>query len=214
MRGIRGVTGAGRRERALTRCSSAVRICGPSWLTLPAPSVITRSPSPACATTAAIAAGKSADVSHLRPADFCGEILRRDAGDWLFTGGIDGQDRHGIGIFECAAELFHQVFRARVAVRLKDHVNVPVSALAGGSKRGANLGGMMAVVVNHGNAAHYAFTLEAPVDAAIVVEPFGDLLRRNFKLARNGHGGCRVQNVVTAGNMQFKRAERPIRSVH
>ncbi len=82
------------------------------------------------------------------------------------------------------------------------------------AKRGANLSGMMAVVIDDGNAAHYAFTLEAPIDTAIVVEPFGDLLRRNFKLARDCHGGCRVQNVVTAGNMQFKRAERSICRVH
>jgi hypothetical protein len=43
-----------------------------------------------------------------------------------------------------------------------------VAALARRGQRGANLGGMVAVVVHHGDAARLAALLEAPVDAAKV----------------------------------------------
>ena len=44
------------------------------------------------------------------------------------------------------------------------------SALARGGQRGANLGGMVAVVVDHGDAVGRASQLEATIDAAEVFE--------------------------------------------
>jgi hypothetical protein len=65
-------------------------------------------------------------------------------------------------------ELVQKIERARVPVRLKDDMDALVAALAGGGQGGANLGGVVAVVVHHGDAARLAALLEAAVDAAKV----------------------------------------------
>ena len=52
-----------------------------------------------------------------------------------------------------AGELIQKIKSTRVPVGLEDDVDLAVAALAGGGEGGANLGGMVAVVVDHGDAA-------------------------------------------------------------
>ena len=137
-----------------------------------------------------------------------GETLGGDAGDRLFAGGVDGQDDDCVGVAECGAELFEQIAGAGVAVRLEDDMDAFVSALARGSERGANFRGMVAVVVDDGDAAGLTTLLEATVDAAETAEAFGDFFGRDFELVRDGYGGGGVEHVVAAGHVQIERAER------
>jgi len=65
-------------------------------------------------------------------------------------------------------------------VRLKDHVDALESALARRSQSGANLRGMMAVVVDYAYAARPAFVLEAAIHTGKVLQPFTDAVRRNI----------------------------------
>ena len=99
-------------------------------------------------------------------------------------------------------------------VGLEDDVDLPVAALARRGQRGANLRGMVAVVVHHRNAARLAALLEAPVHAAKVAEPLGNLFRRNLKLVRDGHRGRGVQHIVASGHVQLEGPQRPARRVH
>src|ERR1035437_5183484 len=145
---------------------------------------------------------------HLRPLDAAGQPLRRHAGDGLLAGGVDGQDDDGVCISKCATELVEEVQGARVPVGLEDDVDAPVAAFAGSGQGGANLSRMVAVVVHHGDAAHLAALLEAPVHAAKVMEPLGDLVCGNLELVGNGHRGGGVEHVVATGYVQLKGTER------
>ena len=64
-----------------------------------------------------------------------------------------GRTMHRIGIGEGAGEFLEQITRARVAVGLEDHVDAAIAALARCGQGGADLGGMVAVVVDDGDAA-------------------------------------------------------------
>ncbi len=229
--GIRGVTGEEQRseteikgarerghkdQRAEIRAfaSSAARICGASWLTLPAPRVRIRSPSCAAAATARTAAAKSGANSTRGPLNALGEPLRRHAGNRLLAGRVDGQHDHRVGVAKCASELVQKISGARVPVRLEDDVNLAAAARARSGQRGANLGGMVAVVVDNRHAARLAALLEAPVDAAKVAETLGNFSGCDLKLPRNGDGGRGVEHIVPAGHVQLERPQRPRGGVH
>ena len=132
--------------------------------------------------------------------DFCGQILSGDAGDGLFAGGVNGKDADSIGVSKCTAELVQKIKGAGVAVGLEEDVDLAVAALAGGGEGGANFGGMVAVVVDHGDAAGGATKLKAPINSSEVIEARGDLIGGNFKLAGDGNGGGGVEDVVAARN--------------
>jgi hypothetical protein len=55
-------------------------------------------------------------------------------------------------------------------VRLEYNVDLAESALAGGGEGGADLGGMVAVVVDHAYAGGRASQLESAIDSAEVFE--------------------------------------------
>ena len=85
---------------------------------------------------------------------------------------------------------------------------MPVTAFAGGGEGGANLSGVVAVIVDDGDAASLAAKLEAPVDSAETAEAFGNLIRVHAELMGDGDGGSGVEDVVASGNMEFEGTER------
>ena len=95
---------------------------------------------------------------------FFDEDCRRHARDRSFRSGVDIGDVYAIGLMKGAREIIHQRLRARVAVRLEQHVDTLKAAGARGRESGANLGGVVAVVVDHGDAALGATHLKAAVD--------------------------------------------------
>ena len=96
-------------------------------------------------------------------------------------------------------------------MRLEDHVDLAVSALAGRGQRRPNLGGMVAVVVDDADAAGFAAQLKAAVHAAKVFQRLADMVDRNVQADADGYRGGRIQNVVKSGNVQAKFAEITLR---
>jgi len=151
---------------------------------------------------------------NLRALDACGQALGCYAGDGFFAGCVDGQDYNSIGIRERTTKLVQKIKGSGEPVRLEDDMNVLVAALAGCGQCGANLGGMVAVIVDDGDAARLATQLETPVHAAKVAEAFCDLVRCNTELMGDGYSGGGVEDVVAAGDIQFKRPKQPCGSGH
>ena len=99
-------------------------------------------------------------------------------------------------------------------MRLEDHMDAALRALACGGERGANFSGMVAVVVDHRDASRRSALLEAAIDTAKIGESLGNLFRLDSKLPRDGHRRSRVQYIVPARNMQLEWTERPGGRVH
>src|ERR1700677_3625933 len=92
------------------------------------------------------------------------QCLAGDPLDGRFRRGVDIQHVDYVGLVKALRELVHQMLRARVAVRLEHSVNAAKLAELRGGECSPNLSGMMAVVVDHGDAAGLATHLKAAVD--------------------------------------------------
>src|ERR1035437_10085251 len=92
-------------------------------------------------------------------------------------------------------------------MRLEQHVNAPEPAQAGAVERGADLGGVVSVIVHHGDAAFLAAQLEAAIDAAEGSQPFADGVGLDFEFHGDGDGGHGIEHVVAAGDAQREPAE-------
>jgi len=133
--------------------------------------------------------GEIRRAGDLGALDAGGEALGGDALDGLFAGSVDGQDSEGVCVPEGGGKLGHEVGGAGVTVGLEEDVDALVTALAGGGEGGANLGGVVAVIVNDGDAGGFALALEAAVHAAEVSQAFGDLFGGDGELVGDGDGG-------------------------
>ena len=102
--------------------------------------------------------------------------FRSDAGKRLFAGSVDRQHEYAVRVGERSAKLVEQVAGAAIAMRLEDNVNASMTAFARGGKCSANLGGVVAVVVDHGNAARLSANLKTPINAAKKLEMSGSYL--------------------------------------
>src|SRR5713226_6731517 len=92
-------------------------------------------------------------------------------------------------------------------MRLEDHMDLAITALPGCCQRGANLGGMMSVVINHAHPSGLAAQLEAAVHPAKVLERGTDLL--DLDIEANSHRNCRrgIQNIVRTGHVETELAK-------
>ena len=82
-----------------------------------------------------------------------------------------------------------------------------IPARAGGGESGANLRGMMAVIVDHGHAALRAAHLKSPVDATESCQRLANRLDRNLEFQADSDRGGGVQHVVRAGDVQVEAAQ-------
>src|SRR5262249_19210871 len=108
-----------------------------------------------------MARGLAAPLLNRRHDAFAGH-----SGNGSFAGRINIQDENAVGIGKSRAEVIEQVTRASIAVRLEDDVDVLEPALAGSRQGGADLSGMVAVVVNHAHARGMSTQLETAVHSA------------------------------------------------
>src|SRR5437588_604122 len=127
-----------------------------------------------------------------------------DAGNGWFAGRIYIEHQNCVGIRERFSEFVHEIAGAGIAMRLEDDMDAVESALAGSSQGGANLSGMMAVVVNHGNAGGLAFELETAVNAAKALQRLADAISINVEADAHGYGSGGIQHIVMAGHLQMK----------
>ena len=92
-------------------------------------------------------------------------------------------------------------------MRLEDGEYAAEIAEFGGRERGADLGGMMAVVVDHRDTARLAASLESAIDAGVGSDPLTNRIERDVEFQADGDGRGGVQHVVHAWNAQVKFAE-------
>src|SRR5579859_2866035 len=92
-------------------------------------------------------------------------------------------------------------------MRLEDDVNLVESALPRSGQGGANLGGMMTVIVHHGDSVNFAFELKATIYAAKLLEGFCNFLRRDIKSNTSGDGSSGIEHIVLPGNVQIELAD-------
>ena len=93
--------------------------------------------------------------------DPAGQQLAGDARNRRLARSVDVEHQNRIGIAECVGEFIQQQLRARVAMRLKDNVDLAEATLPRRSQRGADLRGMMSVVVDHGHAVALIRSIES-----------------------------------------------------
>ena len=123
---------------------------------LPAPSVTTRSPGARARAGAPSTRSRSASEAHVAMAvraHRLGERRGLDAGDLVLAGGVDVRQHEHVGVVEGAREVVEEIARARVAVRLEGDHDAAGVHLARGGERRADLGRVVAVVVDHAHAA-------------------------------------------------------------
>src|SRR5262249_51158970 len=108
------------------------------------------------------------------------ERLAGDSGNWSFASGVNVGQNEYICEVEGPAEIVPKMLRARVAVRLEQHERAVESAILGGFQCCTNLGGMMAVIVNHGAFVNYALDVEAAAHSGKLRQTFADQIGRNI----------------------------------
>src|SRR5581483_7433669 len=89
-------------------------------------------------------------------ADLFGDAFAAYALDGLLRRRINIQHVDHVGQMKRAAEVVEQMLGAGVAVRLENRDHAMEVALAGGGERGADLGGVVAVIVDDRDAVHFA----------------------------------------------------------
>ena len=105
------------------------------------------------------------------------------------AGGIDIGHDHGAGVVHAGAELLEQRLQAGVAVRLHHRDHVARAGLAGGLQHGHDLDRVVAVIVDHGDAAGLAGLGEAALDALEAGEGAAQRGVVDLHLHRDGDGG-------------------------
>src|ERR1017187_8517597 len=140
-------------------------------------------------------------------ADAIDQGLGGDAFDGLFGGRIDIHHENRVGLVKGARELVHQMERAGEAMGLEEDVDAPETAHAGAIQGRADFGGMVAVIVDDGDAALDAAHLKAAVDAVEGGKGFADFVGGDFEFHGDGDGGHGVEHVVAARNAQVEAAQ-------
>ena len=93
---------------------------------------------------------------------------------------------------------------------LEDDVNSAEAALPSGGQGRADLGGVMAIVVDNADVSDFALELEAAIDAAEILERAANGVDRDVEADASGDGSGGVQDIVRAGDMNgyFNTATR------
>src|SRR6516162_9915540 len=115
-----------------------------------------------------------------------GQRFAADSRNGGLAGRVDvGQDEH-IGLIKGQTEVVPQMLRARVTMRLEEHQKTVELATASGFERGPYLGGMVAIVVNHGDVIDRTLDVEATADPAEIRESLANQLSGNIQIERDG----------------------------
>src|ERR1035437_7104580 len=128
-------------------------------------------------------------VANIRTVDRLNQRKRIDAGDRSFAGSINIDHANNIRRLKTISKFMQQIASAGVAMRLKKNKNALEAALTGRFQRGANFCGVMAVIIDHGDAADFPFALKPALDATKIRKPTGDVFNRDAELDPNGNGG-------------------------
>ncbi len=152
-------------------------------LTLPAPMVMIASPARASSQEKLNSRLHRAEIVNVfvpGVANGGGQSFAGDARNWGFACGIDVQQHQHVGLIEGPAELVPEVLGAREPMRLEEHEQAIELAASRGFERGANFGGMVAVIVNDGDVVNDALDVEAAANAGEFRQAFADQIGWNI----------------------------------
>ena len=157
---------------------------------------------------------KRGAVADVGAVDGLDQGERIDAGDGSFTGRVNVDDTNNVRSLKAIAKFMQQVASASVAMRLKQHEDAFESALTGRFQGGANLCGVVAVIINDSDAADFSLALKATLDPAEIREPGGNMFRRDAKLNADGNGGGGISQVMQARDGKRERTQRFAFAMH
>src|SRR4029079_12820634 len=109
-----------------------------------------------------------------------------------------------IRVVERQRKLVHQLLSARITMRLEDNNrSPPAGTIFCRLERGKDLGRMMAVIIDNGDAVDLTLELEPSVGVLELRKSIGDHREWYFELKRNSRRRQRVIHIVLAGNRQI-----------
>src|SRR5262245_39813772 len=156
----------------------------------------------------------AADVARVPMPEFLDLLcqrLRGDAGNRVFARGVNVAQQHDVGVVKRPREIFAQRGRPRVAVRLEEHDQTTPAVFSRGQRR-ANLGRVVAVIVDYQDAVLFtfdnAFDLESSLGAPERLQPFGDDRETDLEIESDRHRRQRIEHVVFAGHVEFDPTQR------
>ena len=140
-------------------------------------------------------------------ADFFEDGLAGDTGEGFFTGGIDVGDEELVDVVEGGAELFFEQLGAAVAVGLEEAEDAGGVEAFGGGEGGGDFAGVMAVVVDEGEAGGAVADFEAAFGATKGFQGVLDGVEGDAEFGGEGDGGEGVGDVVFAWDAEGGGAE-------
>lgn len=143
-------------------------------------------------------------------ADFFEDGLAGDAGKGFFTGGIDVGDEELVDVVEGGAELFFEQLGAAVAVGLEEAEDAGGVEALGGGEGGGDFAGVMAVVVDEGEAGGAVADFEAAFSSTEGFQGVLDGVEGDAEFGGEGDGGEGVGDVVFAGDAEGGGAEEGV----
>ena len=152
---------------------------------------------------------EAADVAGGRVLQQVGQLAGAHAGGWLLAGGVGLGDEQFVDPLEAGAEAVQQVAGAGVGVRLEEADQAPAGeALNGGGDGGADLGGVVGVIVHDGHAGRVADVLEAALDASKAGDGVAHGLLGQTQHAGDSNSGQSVPHLMNASQTRLEGADR------
>ena len=126
------------------------------------------------------------------------KVIAVDARDRRLAGRIDLGDDDRVGIVEAGTKLLKQRLQPGEAMRLHHGDDLAVGGLPRCLEHRRDLDGMMAVIVDDGDAVPFAYFGEAPLDAAEARDRLSDDVVGQAQFMRDRDRSRGVQRVVPA----------------
>ena len=145
-------------------------------------------------------------VHQNRAGDLSGQFCAGNGGIVGLTAAHDRGQHGDIGDLEHIHKVVEQHLGAAVCKRLVDGDQTLVAHLLGSGQGGAQLGGMMCIIVHDQSTVALAVDLKAAAGALEVQGGIGALLHGQADEAADGAHGKRIVNVVVAGHSQTDMA--------
>ena len=130
------------------------------------------------------------------------EMIAVDAFDRRLAGRINLGNNNRVGIVETSAEFLEQRLQPGEAVRLHHGDDLAVGRFTRRFKDGRDLDGVVAVIVDHGDAVPFAGPGEAPLDAAEARDRLADRLVGHAEFVRHRNRRRRVRGVMPSRHRQ------------
>jgi hypothetical protein len=142
------------------------------------------------------------------------EGLTRYPRDWLLPRRIDLRKDEPIRSLKGGQEIVKEITGPAIPVRLKDHGNGTLPAVANGLERRLDFHRMMSVIVDHHDPLGLPFDLEAAMDATEGMERLRDPGKGNLELLRDRHRGEGVGGGVSPGQTESEPSHGPRAVLH